>query len=118
MKLNIIVNNQVITATLNARQASRDFAALLPLDLQLEDYAGEEKIGMLPAQLSSTDSPKGTPARKGDVMLYKPWGNLALFYKDHVYADGLIKLGQLDDPDALPLPPSSYSARFELNEQQ
>lgn len=116
MKLNIIVNKKVIPATLNESDMSRDFSALLPLELHLNDYAGEEKISMLPVQLRTVDSPKGTEALKGDIMIFKPWGNLAIFYKDRGYVDGLIKLGQLDDPDALPLSPSSYSARFELME--
>jgi len=25
-----------------------------------------------------------------------PWGNLALFYRDFTYSDGLIRLGRLD----------------------
>ncbi|WP_244207862.1 MULTISPECIES: hypothetical protein [Citrobacter] len=37
-----------------------------------------------------------------------------MFYKSHSYVSGLIKLGQLDEPDALPVPPDAYSARFEL----
>jgi len=32
----------------------------------------------------------------GDIAYYAPWGNLALFYKDFRYWDGLILLGKLD----------------------
>ncbi|EOD3206174.1 cyclophilin-like fold protein [Salmonella enterica subsp. enterica serovar Newport] len=114
MKLRIILDDKTITATLNDSQTSREFAALLPLTLKLKDYAGEEKISDLPGQLSTAGSPSGTAAKKGDITIYAPWGNLAIFYKSHGYANGLIKLGQLDEPDALPIHPDIYSARFEL----
>ncbi|MGR5945516.1 cyclophilin-like fold protein [Enterobacter sp. C4G1] len=114
MKLRIILDDKTITATLNDSQASREFAALLPLTLKLKDYAGEEKISDLPGRLSTESSPAGIAAKKGDITIYAPWGNLAIFYKPHGYASGLIKLGQLDEPDALPVHPDSYSAKFEL----
>ena len=114
MKLKITINDNVLTATLNGSQASREFAGLLPLTLQLSDYAGEEKIGDLPARLSTADSPVGSAASKGDIMVFLPWGNLAIFYQAHGYVDGLIPLGRLDEPDALPLQPPSYPARFAL----
>jgi hypothetical protein len=38
----------------------------------------------------------------GDIAYYVPWGNLAIFYKDAPYADGLIKLAKIDgDVEAL-----------------
>lgn len=114
MKIAITVNDNTFTATLNDSQASRDFAALLPLTLQMKDYGGEEKISDLPSRVSTADSPAGTSAKKGDLTIYAPWGNLAIFYKAHSYASGLVSLGQLDDPEALPVTPSSYAARFEL----
>lgn len=114
MKVAITVNDKIFTATLNDSQASRDFAALLPLTLQMKDYAGEEKISDLPSRVSTVDSPAGTSAKKGDLTIYAPWGNLAIFYKAHSYASGLIRLGQLDDPEALPVTPLSYTAKFEL----
>jgi hypothetical protein len=113
MKLRIVLDNKTITATLNDSQTSREFAALLPLTLKLKDYAGEEKISDLPGRLSTTGSPAGTAVKKGDITIYAPWGNLAIFYKPHGYVDGLIKLGQLDKAADLPIHPAAYSARFE-----
>lgn len=114
MKLRIVLEDKTMTATLNDSQTSRQFAALLPLTLKLKDYAGEEKISDLPARLTKEGSPEGTAAKKGDITIFAPWGNLAIFYKSHGYVTGLIKLGQLDEPDALPVHPDSYTARFEL----
>ncbi|HEI8867930.1 TPA: hypothetical protein SLG40_003475 [Serratia odorifera] len=114
MKLNIIIDGHTSTATLNHSQASKDFVALLPLTLTLQDYAATEKISDLPSRLTVSDSPAGTAARKGDITFYAPWGNLALFYQDHGYASGLIQLGQFDDPNAVPSQQKTYTARFEL----
>ncbi|HGM8660295.1 cyclophilin-like fold protein [Serratia odorifera] len=114
MKLNIIIDGYARTATLNHSQASKDFVALLPLTLTLQDYAATEKISVLPSRLTVSDSPAGTAARKGDITFYAPWGNLALFYQDHGYASGLVKLGQFDEPGAVPSQQKSCTARFEL----
>lgn len=114
MKLNVVIDGHTTTATLNHSQASKDFAAMLPLTLTLRDYASAEKISNLPAGLSVSDSPAGTDARKGDITFYAPWGNLALFYKDSGYASGLVRLGQFDDPAIIPVHKQSFTATFEL----
>ncbi|RQR21284.1 hypothetical protein DIE23_38415 [Burkholderia sp. Bp9143] len=85
-----------ITVTLDDSTASRDFASLLPLTLQLDDYASTEKIGDLPKRLSTQGAPAGFKPSAGDVAYYSPWGNLAIFYRDYSYATGLVRLGKLD----------------------
>jgi len=82
-----------LTATLDDNETARDFAAMLPLTLTLEDYASTEKISYLPRKLSTTGAPAGTAASAGDVTYYAPWGNLALFYRDFEYSSGLVTLG-------------------------
>jgi hypothetical protein len=32
----------------------------------------------------------------GDFTYYSPWGNLAIFYRDFGYADGLIIMGSIE----------------------
>ena len=32
----------------------------------------------------------------GDIAYYSPWGNLAIFYKDFGYSEGLVRLGRID----------------------
>jgi hypothetical protein len=49
-------------------------------------------------------SPTSTPPKRsatcgasaGDITCYPPWGNLALFYCDFGYSDGLVRLVCLD----------------------
>ena len=96
MKIVIRMDDQILSATLNNSAAARDFAALLPLKLTLEDYAKTEKIANLPGRLSTADSPAGTSAQAGDITYYAPWGNLAIFYKPFGFAAGLVTLGKLD----------------------
>jgi hypothetical protein len=107
MKITLTLADTVITATLNDSQTSRDFASLLPLTVTLEDYAGTEKISSLPKKLSTEDAPPGNDPAIGDITYYAPWGNLAIFYQDFGYANGLVPLGKIDnDIQALNVPGS------------
>ncbi|HEU4720307.1 MAG TPA: cyclophilin-like fold protein [Gemmatimonadaceae bacterium] len=96
MKIRIETDGSAITATLNDSEAARDFASLLPLSVTLEDYASTEKIATLPRRLSTTGAPAGSDPDAGDIAYYAPWGNLAIYYRDFRYSDGLVKLGRLD----------------------
>jgi hypothetical protein len=66
------------------------------LTLTLKDYAATEKISDLPRKLSTQGAPPGCDPAVGDITYYAPWGNLALFYKDFGYSNGLVKLGNID----------------------
>jgi hypothetical protein len=48
MIIELVVNGISIEAALFDNPSSRDFCSVLPLDLQMEDYVGKEKIGYLP----------------------------------------------------------------------
>jgi hypothetical protein len=96
MRIKISTGNAVLTATMLDNATSRDFMSLLPLKLTLKDYAGTEKISDLPRKLSTQGAPSGSDPSVGDITLYAPWGNLAIFYKDFGYASGLIILGKID----------------------
>jgi len=96
MKIQISTGNMVLTATMLDNPTSHDFMSLLPLTLTLKDYAGTEKISDLPRKLSTQGAPPGSNPSVGDITLYAPWGNLAIFYKDFGYASGLITLGKID----------------------
>lgn len=97
MKIAITSRGVVIaTATLGDHHSARDFAALLPLDLVLEDYAQTEKIADLPRALSLQGAPEGCQPVAGDIAYYAPWGNLAIFHKDFDFSSGLVRLGRLE----------------------
>jgi hypothetical protein len=96
MNILIDVEGARLTATLDDNPTARDFLSLLPLTLNLEDYAATEKVSDLPRKLCVDGAPPGVAAAGRDVMYYAPWGNLAIFHKEFKYADGLIRLGRID----------------------
>ena len=93
MKIEFTCENTVATAILNDTNAAKSFYANLPLELNLKDYAGREKIADLPVRLNFKDDPS-SDGKVGDLAYFAPWGNLVLFYKAQPYYDGLIKLGK------------------------
>jgi hypothetical protein len=96
MQIRIAFGPESFTATLFDTPSAREFAALLPLDLTIEDFGGNEKIVRLPARLANlTRGPVPDPG-PGDLCLYIPWGNLALFHGDYESTRDLVRLGRLD----------------------
>ena len=59
-RLRIVIGDKSVPVTLNDNASAREFAALLPLSLTLEDYAATEKIATLPRKLSIEGAPAGT----------------------------------------------------------
>ncbi|WP_073014020.1 cyclophilin-like fold protein [Roseibium suaedae] len=111
--IRIIIEGQALPATLDDTPAGRDFAALLPLDLTLTDYHGIEKVADLPRELDTTGAPASYAPKTGDITLYAPWGNLAIFYKPFQSSRGLVRLGEFDGPiDAL-IRNGSFHVRIE-----
>lgn len=95
-KIKLTFNNQEVIVNMYDSPTSKDFLTLLPITLNFEDYAGTEKIAYLSKKLSTQDAPSGSDPSVGDFTLYAPWGNLAIFYKDFGYANGLIILGKIE----------------------
>ena len=107
MKIRMTMAGKIITASLEESDSARDFFAMLPLTLPLEDYAETEKIAYLPGKLTTQGAPKGIDPNVGDICYYTPWGNLAIYYRDFGYSSGLIRLGRLASGlDALTAQPS------------
>jgi hypothetical protein len=96
MVIRIRLDDTEIQGSLDDTPTAREFAALLPLTLTLADFHGTERIADLPRHLTTTGAPPGTEPRAGHITYYAPWGNLALFYRDFAYSDGLVRLGRLD----------------------
>jgi hypothetical protein len=114
MKINLKLQDKTLTATLHDTPTARDFASLPPLTLTLEDYSETEKISDLPKKLTREGAPAGADPSVGDIAYYAPWGNLAIFYKDFGYSDGLILLGKLDGGAEALSVPGSVQATIEL----
>ncbi len=91
---------------------ARDFSSMLPRDLRIEDFGGNEKIVHLPRKLTEEGSGPFGNERPGDLCYFKPWGNLALFYDDYRW-NGLIRLGRFDGGFEPLLVRGTYPVRIE-----
>ena len=114
MKISLKLQDKTLTATLYDTPTARDFASMLPLTLTLEDYSKTEKISDLPKRLTKEGAPAGADPSVGDIAYYAPWGNLALFYKDFTYSEGLILLGKLGGGAETLSVPGSVKVTIEL----
>ena len=93
----ITANGQVLTATMEDNGAARDFLSRLPIDVTLEDFNNiTEKIFYPQPELSLDDTPRGCAPAPGDITIYEPWGNVAIFCKESGYSNSLIKIGHID----------------------
>lgn len=91
------IENEEFLIHLFDNPTSRDLLSMLPLNLVFKDYANTEKIAYPTESLSTEHAPEGYKPSAGDLTLYAPWGNLALFYRDFSYSMGLIPVGRLEE---------------------
>lgn len=113
--VNIIVGDQIITATMADNGAALDFLSRLPLEVTLEDYNnGTEKIFYPDPELSLNDTPRGCEPKAGDITIYEPWGNVAIFCRDWAANHSLIRIGHIDaDGISLLQGTENINVRFE-----
>lgn len=99
MEVIMKVDGKQYNIVLNNSNAAKDFYNLLPLTMKLSDYGGAEKISDLKNKfnLDTSDSPSAYKGKPGDITLYAPWGNLALFYNNGPHAPRLVKLGEIKE---------------------
>jgi hypothetical protein len=95
VRIKISFNDLTLTGVLYDNPSARDLAALLPLDLTIEDFGSNEKIVHLPRKLTEDGSGPFGNEQPGDLCYFKPWGNLALFYDNYRW-DGLIRFGRFE----------------------
>lgn len=113
----MIVDGKQYEFMLNDSVAARNFADRMPFTITLEDYSNTEKIHYFAEPIELGNSKQGHAASSGDITIYAPWGNLALFYQDFPYSDGLVSLGRLvEGGDVLTEHGKAFEARFELNQ--
>lgn len=113
-KIQVIVGGEVLTATLDDNAAARDFAGMLPLELTLSDYHGTEKVADLGRKLDNSGMPRAYEPKAGDITQYRPWDNLAIFYRPFQSSAGLLRLGEFDGPMDVLLGGGDRTVRIEL----
>lgn len=97
LNVNITVGDRTITATMEDNAAARDFLSRLPLEITLNDYNNTtEKIFYPDPALTTEGVTRGCAPTPGDITIYAPWGNVAIFCKSWSYSRDLIKIGRID----------------------
>lgn len=97
LKMNITVGDRTLTATMEDNAAGRDFLSRLPLEITLNDYNGTtEKIFYPDPALTTEGVTRGCAPTPGDITIYAPWGNVAIFCKNWSHSSDLIKIGRID----------------------
>ena len=111
-----ITDAETLHATLDDTPYAREFAAMLPLEIEMGDYHGVEKVADLPHKLDTTAAPTSYEPAIGDITTYAPWGNLALFYKPFSNSSGLVRLGEFDAASKSKLATLEGRVRIEVSE--
>ena len=111
----ITVGNRTISATMEDNAAAQDFLSRLPLEVTLNDYNNiTEKIFYPSPALTTAGVPRGCAPVPGDITIYVPWNNVAIFCKSGSQSNDLIKIGRIDGNgiDALNVP-GNVAVKFE-----
>ena len=96
MRIKLIFGDQELIVNMYDNPTSREFLDQLPLTITFNDFANSEKISVLNKKLTTKNAPIGCDPSMGDFAYFSPWGNIALFYGDHDFSNGLIKLGKFE----------------------
>jgi hypothetical protein len=96
MRVRFAFRTFTMTAMLYDNPSARDFFAMLPLDLTISDFGGNEKIAYLPRKLTEEGAGSFENEQPYDLCYYRPWGNLAMFYAGYEHT-GLIRLGRFEE---------------------
>src|SRR5437660_12851214 len=80
MKIRLRIGNSALTATLIDSRAAKDFVALLPLTLTLNDLFGREKFAHLPRAIS-TEGKRTHIYEVGDIAYWSPGPDVAIYYQ-------------------------------------
>lgn len=95
MKMNVQVGDSIFTATLERNSAVDALVEMMekdPVTIQMNDYAGFEKVGSLGTSLPTSN--KQTTTQAGDIVLYQ--GNqIVIFYGSNSWS--YTRLGKIDD---------------------
>lgn len=92
-----IGQQHTITATMEDNAAARAFLRQLPIETTLRDFnRGAEKIYHPEQRLTAEGCASGCKPQPGDITIYLPWGNLAIFCRPSHYSEDLLLIGRID----------------------
>ena len=95
MKVNVQIGDYSFTATLENNAAVEELLDMMkegPVTVQMDDYAGFEKVGPLGRNLTASNSQ--TTTSPGDIVLYNG-NNIVMFYGSNSWS--YTRIGKIDD---------------------
>lgn len=95
--IEFVIEGRAYRAQLMDNDAAKHLATMLPLTLEFENFASNERIAMLPKRLKLGTAPVECHPLRGSLTYYIPWGNLALFRMDYRHSGDLTPLGTLSE---------------------
>jgi hypothetical protein len=99
VRIQLTVGDDVANATLGDTAAARDFAAMLPMTIDMHDLFGREKPGRLPRRLTIDGATREFDYEVGEIAYWSPGSDIAIFYADDgqtIPQPGLVRLGTID----------------------
>jgi hypothetical protein len=97
LKIRFVIGATTVAATLDDNGTTKDFASLLPLELEMNDLFAREKAGQLPRTLFE-DGQRTHTYEVGDIVYWPPGPHVAVFYRQdgRTVAADMIRLGTVD----------------------
>jgi hypothetical protein len=98
-RIRLRIGSDVATATLEDSPPAQDFAAMLPVTIDMHDLLGQEKPGRLLRQLDIEGATREFDYQVGELAYWPASNDIAIFYADDGQAiprPGLVRLGTID----------------------
>jgi hypothetical protein len=99
VRVELIVGDEIATAALSDTPEAREFAATLPVTLNMDDRFGQAKTSQLPHELDVDHATRSRSYTVGDLSYWSPTGKIAIVYDawgQSVPPPGLVRLGTAD----------------------
>jgi hypothetical protein len=99
MKIKISVEGKEITTTMTDNITAREFIALLPFTMTLNDYGRREKYGHCSKPLTEVAALRQKPYKVGDIGYWSPNSDFAVFYRHDgsvMPEPGITMIGTID----------------------
>lgn len=94
MKIKVINEKKEVIFELNESKASLSLYKQLPLEVNVENYADNEKIFYLSHHLDTQDTPLLQNGNEGTLAYFEPWNNVVMYYGQCGAYSGLYVLGE------------------------
>lgn len=93
MQILVTDGTHEVVFALNDTPAAQSLYAQLPLEIEVDNYGGNEKIFYPPEKLDGTGAIE-TGGEAGGLAYFSPWGNVVMYYGTFSQYPGLYVLGE------------------------